>query len=209
MLGFRVCVASRPPGKGKGRSLKLAARSGRSERARDWNEATLQEALIAPRSVDWPQLSSYLSIALLGKWILEQSTLGWFPVILKPRPIPYQVFIRGSTVRARQNDQMPIIGSKTCPWCSWLLANCDRCLNVISSGPLVGGETITGSKKTLPKAQRTRGLSSQVKLQPNISMSTKNLNLKSWPNLAKEFWLTKIQLHNLNQTSTPASNQVY
>ena len=141
MVGFRVCVASRPPGKGKGRSLKLAAHSGRSERARDWNEATLQEALIASRSVDWPQLSSCST--LLGKWILEQSTLGWFPVILKPRPIPYQVFIRGSTVRAWQNDQMSIIGSKTCPWSSWLLANCDRCLNVISSGPLLGGETIT------------------------------------------------------------------
>ena len=35
MVGFRVCVSSRPPGKGKGRSLKLAAHSGRSERARD------------------------------------------------------------------------------------------------------------------------------------------------------------------------------
>ena len=80
MVGFRVCVASRPPGKGKGRSLKLAALSGRSERARDWNEATLQEALIAPRSVDWPQLSSYPRLAPLcwasGSW--SRVLLGGF-----------------------------------------------------------------------------------------------------------------------------------
>ena len=67
-------------GKGKGRSLKLAARSGRSERARDWNEATLQEALIAPRSVDWPQLSSYPRLAPLcwasGSW--SRVLLGGF-----------------------------------------------------------------------------------------------------------------------------------
>ena len=80
MVGFRVCVASRPPGKGKGRSLKLAALSGRSERARDWNEATLQEALIAPRSVDWPQLSSHPRLAPLcwasGSW--SRVLLGGF-----------------------------------------------------------------------------------------------------------------------------------
>ena len=153
MVGFRVCVASRPPGKGKGRSLKLAALSGRSEQARDWNEATLQEALIAPRSVDWPQLSSYPRLAPLcwasGSW--SRVLLGGFQLSSNRGQYPIRCSSEDQQLR---HDKMikcqSIIGWKPCPWCSWLLANCDRCLCVISYGPMTEEYSGCGQRKWGP-----------------------------------------------------------
>ena len=89
------------------------------------------------------------------------------------------------------------------------------------------------NKKTLPKAQRTRGLSSYHKITVHkswayynfrisikhllqnlnqTSASRLNLKLKSWPNLASEYWprfnfvtSTKHQQQNTDQTSASKS----
>ena len=60
--------------------------------------------------------------------------------------------------------------------------------------------------KTLPKAQRTRGLSSyhrisikhQLQNLNQTSASPLNLNFKSWPNLASEYW-SRFNFVNLNK----------
>ena len=74
--------------------------------------------------------------------------------------------------------------------------------------------------KTLPKAQRTRGLNSyyrisikhQLQIFNQTSASQLNLKLKSWPNLASEYWprfnfvtSTKHQQQNTDQTSASKS----
>ena len=74
--------------------------------------------------------------------------------------------------------------------------------------------------KTLPKAQRTRGLSSyyrisikhQLQIFNQTSASQLNLKLKSWPNLASEYWprfnfvtSSKHQRQNVDQTSASKS----
>ena len=78
------------------------------------------------------------------------------------------------------------------------------------------------SKQTLPKAQRTRGLSSyyrisikhQLQIFNQTSASQLNLKLKSWPNLASEYWprfnfvtSSKHQRQNADQTSASKSRQ--
>ena len=74
--------------------------------------------------------------------------------------------------------------------------------------------------KTLPKAQRTRGLSSYYRISikhqlqnfNHSSASQLNLKLNSWPNLASEYWprfnfvtSSKHQRQNADQTSASKS----
>ena len=74
--------------------------------------------------------------------------------------------------------------------------------------------------KTLPKAQRTRGLSSYYRISikhqlqnfNQTSASQLNLKLNSWPNLASEYWprfnfvtSSKHQRQNADQTSASKS----
>ena len=75
-------------------------------------------------------------------------------------------------------------------------------------------------QETLPKAQRTRGLSSYYRISikhqlqnfNQTSASQLNLKLKSWPNLASEYWprfnfvtSSKHQRQNADQTSASKS----
>ena len=74
----------------------------------------------------------------------------------------------------------------------------------------------------MPKAQRTRGLSSYYRISikhqlqnfNQTSASQLNLKLKSWPNLASEYWprfnfvtSSKHQRQNADQTSASKSRQ--